>query len=234
MTQTSFRTVTDTVTTKPRGTPVEMPRERLRVSGGQALSDTELIAALVGNGDAAMVFAREVLAAYGDLPSLTRSDLAELEKKVGCAKACTLVAALELGRRAQAPRAKRPQIRVSSDVDSLLGPSLRHLKHEVFHALCLDAKHNLLRDARIVEGGLTSCSVLPREAFAPAIAAGASAVIFVHCHPSGNPAPSYDDKVLTARLKAAGGILGVKALDHVIIADGGYYSFVDEGEFAGL
>ena len=113
-------------------------------------------------------------------------------------------------------------------------PRLSHLTHEVFHVMCLDTKHRLLRDARVVEGGLTTCSVLPREVFAPALREGAAAVIFVHNHPSGDPTPSNDDLALTARLKQAGSVLGIKPLDHVIVGEGRYVSLVDEGHFSAL
>ena len=123
---------------------------------------------------------------------------------------------------------------MSADVFKLYAPRLSHLDREVFHTLCLDTKHRVLRDARIVEGGLTTCSVLPREVYAPALREGAAAVVFVHNHPSGDPTPSADDLALTARLKQAGSVLGIKALDHVVIGEGRYVSLVDKGQFSSL
>ena len=203
---------------------------RLRRVGGGALSDQEIITTLIGSG----AVANELMATYGDLPSLSRANLTDLEHQVGAAKASFIVAALEIGRRALAPRQERPIIRVSADVYAFYAPRLSHLDHEVFHTLCLDTKHRVLRDARIVEGGLTTCSVLPREVFAPALREGAAAVVFVHSHPSGDPTPSTDDLALTQRLKQAGVVLGIKPLDHIIIGEGRYFSMVDEGHFAAL
>jgi len=203
---------------------------RLHLIGSTALSDQEIITTLIGSGD----IASELIATYGDLPSLSRANPTDLENQVGVTKASSLMAALEIGRRALAPRQERPIIRVSADVFAYYAPRLSHLDHEVFHVLCLDTKHRVLRDARIVEGGLTTCSVLPRECYAPALREGAAAVLFVHNHPSGDPTPSADDLALTARLKQAGVVLGIKPLDHIIIGEGRYSSMVDDGHFAAL
>jgi DNA repair protein RadC len=217
----------------------DRPRERLLSQGGEALSDAELVATLLGSGTrgaSALDVARELMATYGDVSALGRAEAADLAqlRGVGTAKACALAAALELGRRAQVPRQERPAVRVSADVFAWYGPRLAHLTREVFHVMSLDTKHRLLRDTRVVEGGLTTCSVLPREVYAPALREGAAAVIFVHNHPSGDPSPSNDDLALTARLKQAGQVLGIKPLDHVIIGEGRYVSLVDEGHFAAL
>ena len=217
----------------------ERPRERLLNLGGQALSDAELLATLLGcgtRGASALEVARGLIDSYGDLSSLGRAGAGELAalRGVGPAKACALAAALELGRRAQVPRQERVVIRASADVYAYFAPRIAHLRNEVFHVLCLDARHRLIRDVRVVEGGLTTCSVLPREAFAPAMREGACAVIFAHNHPSGDPLPSQDDLALTSRLKHAGLVLGIKALDHVVIGEGAYTSLVDSGQFAAL
>jgi DNA repair protein RadC len=215
----------------------ERPRERLLAQGGAALTDAELLAALLGTGTrsvSALDLARQLLAAYGDLPAMGRAEVADLARRpgLGLARACSIAAALELGRRAQTPRGDRPTVRTSSDVWAYYAPRLSHLNREVFHVMCLDIRHRLLRDVRVVEGGLTTCSVLPREVFAAALREGAPAVIFVHNHPSGDPTPSADDLSLTARLKQAGAVLGVRALDHVILGEGSYVSLADCGQFA--
>lgn len=217
----------------------ERPRERLLAKGGLALTDAELLAALLGSGTrgaSALEIAQSLIVMYGDLSAIGRADIADLARQrgVGRAKACAVAAAMEIGRRAQTPRHERAAIRVSADVFAWYGPRLMHLNREVFHVMCLDTKHRLLRDARVVEGGLSTCSVLPREVYAPALRENATAVIFVHNHPSGDPAPSNDDFTLTARLKQAGNVLGIKPLDHVIIGEGRYVSLVDNGTFAGL
>ena len=217
----------------------ERPRERLLTQGGAALSDAELLATLIGSGTrgaSALEVAQALIVAYGDLSSLGRAEVEDLASHhgVGPARACAVAAALEIGRRAQAPRSARHAVRVSSDVFAFYAPRLSHLKREVFHVMCLDTRHRLLRDARVVEGGLTTCSVLPREVFAPAMREGAPAVVFVHNHPSGDPQPSQDDLALTARLKQAGAVLGIKPLDHVIVGEGRYISLADAGHFAEL
>jgi DNA repair protein RadC len=203
---------------------------RLRLLGGDALSDEEIVTTVIGSCD----IANELMATYGDLPSLGRAKLVELERQLGAGRASCLIAAMEMGRRAVAPRHRRQVMRTSGDVFGYFAPRLTHLDHEVFHALCLDTKHRVLRDVRIVEGGITTCSVLPREAFAPALREGASAVIFIHNHPSGDPTPSSDDLALTIRLKQAGAVLGIKPLDHIIIGEGRYVSLADDGQFDAL
>lgn len=212
----------------------DRPRERLMTKGGAALSDAELLATLIGTGTrgaSALDVARELIATYGDLPSIGRAELVDLVSRrgLGKARACAVAAAMEIGRRAQSPRRPRFVVRVSSDIFAYYGPRLGQLTREVFHVMCLDAKHRLLRDVRIVEGGLTSCLVLPREAYAPALREGAPAVVFVHNHPSGDPEPSEDDLILTARLDQAGKVLGISLVDHIIIGEGRYSSAVDMG-----
>jgi len=199
------------------------------------LGDHELLATILG-GERGGELARELMGVYGDLPSLGRASPDDLTVLRGLSAARTrkILAALELGRRAQAARTGRVTIRVSADVFAFYGPRLGHLTHEVFHTMCLDTKHRLVRDERVVEGGLTSCSVLPREALAPALRSASAAVVFVHNHPSGDPAPSSEDLTLTARLKQAGVVLGIKVLDHIIIGEGRYVSLVDEGLFGSL
>lgn len=217
----------------------ERPRERLMERGRTALSDAELIATLIGSGTrgmSALDVARELMARYGDLSSLGRASVSDLATRrgVGVARACALAAAIEIGLRAQAPRPRRQAVRVSADIWAYYAPRMAHLPNECFHVMCLDAKHRLLHDARVVEGGLTTCSVLPREVYAPALREAAAAVVFVHNHPSGDPTPSEDDLVLTKRLKLAGTVLGINALDHVIVGEGRYVSLVDEGQFERL
>ncbi len=214
----------------------ERPRERLLAKGATALSDTELIALLLGSGTkglSVLEVARGALERYGGLSSMARADPGELRalRGLGPARAATLAAALELGRRAQAPREERLCVRGSVEVFAYYAPRLSHLTHEVFHVMCLDAKHRLLQDARVSSGGLASCTVSPREAYAPALRAAAASVIFVHNHPSGDPEPSRDDLALTARLKQAGKIMGISPLDHLIIGEGRYVSLVDDGRF---
>jgi DNA repair protein RadC len=111
----------------------------------------------------------------------------------------------------------------------LRGP-LAGLRREVFHVLLLDAKHRKLRDVRVSEGSLTATLVHPREVFAPAVRESAAAVVLAHNHPSGDPAPSAEDREITRRLRGAGDLVGVRVLDHVIVGAESYFSFADAGE----
>jgi DNA repair protein RadC len=117
----------------------------------------------------------------------------------------------------------------SADLFKHYYPLLRDLRHEVFKIILLDAKHAVIRDATVSEGSLTLSIVHPREVFSLAIREAAAAVIFLHNHPSGDPQPSSEDRNLTTRLVAAGELLGIQVLDHLIIGDGRYISFADQG-----
>ncbi len=149
---------------------------------------------------------------------------------IGPAKAAQLKAAIELGKRVlAAPLSSGMQVASSSDLFRHYYPLLRDLRHEVFKVVLLDAKHAIIREATISEGSLTVSIVHPREVFNLAVRESAAAVIFVHNHPSGDPSPSEEDRVLTARLVAAGELLGIQVLDHLIVGDGRYTSFSDQG-----
>jgi DNA repair protein RadC len=106
---------------------------------------------------------------------------------------------------------------------------LRDLRHEIFKVVLLDAKHAIIRDVTVSEGSLTLSIVHPREVFTMAVKESAAAVIFLHNHPSGDPSPSQEDHVLTARLVSAGELLGIAVLDHIVVGDGRYVSFADQG-----
>jgi len=108
-------------------------------------------------------------------------------------------------------------------------PRLAHLKHEVFLAICLDARSRVLGEVTIAQGSLTDCPVHPRETFRAVLRHAASSVLFLHNHPSGDPTPSREDVVLTERLRACADLLGIRFLDHMIIAGDGYFSFTDGG-----
>ena len=108
-------------------------------------------------------------------------------------------------------------------------PTLRDLRHEIFKVVLLDAKHAIMRDITVSEGSLTLSIVHPREVFTLAVRESAAAVIFLHNHPSGDPTPSQEDRILTARLVSAGEVLGIRVLDHLVVGDGRYVSFADQG-----
>jgi DNA repair protein RadC len=174
----------------------------------------------------------DILDRLGDIAGLARCGIEELcaIPGVGEAKAAQLKAALELGKRAlAAPLTKGTKVTSSRDLFTHYHPTLRDLRHEIFKVVLLDAKHAIMRDATVSEGSLTLSIVHPREVFTLAVRESAAAVIFLHNHPSGDPTPSQEDRVLTARLVSAGEVLGIRVLDHLVIGDGRYVSFADQG-----
>ncbi len=213
----------------------ERPRERLLAHGPQALTNAQLLAILlrVGrHGSSAVQVGMDILDQLGDVAGLAQCGIEELcaVPGVGEAKAAQLKAALELGKRALAgPLTKGAKITSSGDLFTHYHPTLRDLRHEVFKVILLDAKHAIMRDATVSEGSLTLSIVHPREVFTLAVKESAAAVIFLHNHPSGDPTPSQEDHVLTARLVSAGEVLGIRVLDHLVIGDGRYVSFADQG-----
>jgi DNA repair protein RadC len=213
----------------------ERPRERLLTQGPQALTNAQLLAILlrVGrHGSSAVQVGMDILDRLGDVAGLAQCGIEELcaVPGVGEAKAAQLKAALELGKRALAgPLTKGTKITSSRDLFTHYHPALRDLRHEVFKVILLDAKHAIMRDTTVSEGSLTLSIVHPREVFTLAVKESAAAVIFLHNHPSGDPTPSQEDRALTARLVSAGEVLGIRVLDHLVIGDGRYVSFADQG-----
>ena len=214
----------------------ERPRERMRSLGAQALSTIELIATILGSGGAgqsALACAGDVLdQAAGSLGRLATMPPAALQRVrgVGAARAAAVHAALELGRRmtAEAREAGVP-LRGPADVAAAFAPRLQELPVEEFHVAILDAQHRLERDVLITRGLLNSSLVHPREVFREAIAERAAAVILVHNHPSGDPTPSAEDRIVTAQLVAAGRLLDIPVHDHIIVGRGRYVSFAEAG-----
>jgi DNA repair protein RadC len=218
------------------GNHAERPRERLLALGPRALSLKELLALLVGSGSgsgsADMVAERIVSAAGGEVRRLARLPPRALESVdgVGSAVAARIAAALELGRRVaagQGPATDR--IRVPADVHACMGPLLRDLAQEEFHALLLNAQHHMLRSVLVTRGILDASLIHPREVFRPAVTEGAAAVILVHNHPSGDPTPSAEDRAVTRQMVQAGRTLGIPVLDHVVVGDGRFRALSDEG-----
>jgi DNA repair protein RadC len=213
----------------------ERPRERLLSQGPHALTDAQLLAILLRVGrhrSSAVQVGMDILHRLGGVAGLARCGIDELcaVSGVGEAKAAQLKAALELGKRALAsPLSKGTKITSSRDLFDHYHPVLRDLRHEIFKVVLLDAKHAILRDTTVSEGSLTLSIVHPREVFTMAVKESAAAVIFLHNHPSGDPTPSQEDKVLTARLVSAGEVLGIRVLDHLVVGDGRYVSFADQG-----
>jgi DNA repair protein RadC len=214
----------------------DRPRERLVDLGVQALSTAELLALLLGSGTrerSALQLGHTVFSAYGgSLRRIARDPVASLTAitGVGLARAVGIHAALELGRRlAGEERQPGAPIQSPRDVVQWYAPRMEDLPVEEFHVAVLDAQHRLERDITITRGILNSSLVHPREVFREAIAERACAVILVHNHPSGDPAPSADDRAVTEQLAAAGRVLDVPVHDHVIIGRGRYTSFAEAG-----
>jgi DNA repair protein RadC len=214
----------------------ERPRERLRELGAHALATRELIALLVGNGgggrSALDIGAALLDASRGSIRGLPGAAVGERGRVagVGPAVAARIAAAVELGRRmAREAAAERTRIRGPRDVHAWFGPSLRSLMQEEFRILLLTAQHAVLRDVVVTRGILDASVVHPREVFRQAIVEHAAALILVHNHPSGDPTPSAEDRLVTRQLVEAGAVLGIPVLDHVIVGDGRYISFAEAG-----
>ena len=212
----------------------QRPRERLRTDGANALSVRELMAILVGSGGASAsvteVADRILAAGGGRLRSLARAEPGELERipGVGRATAARVIAALELGMRAlEEAEPERPSIRGPADVHSLMAPRLRDLNHEEFHVLLLNTQNRVLRDVTVTRGILDAALIHPREVFRPAILASAAAVVLVHNHPSGDPTPSPEDRMVSRQIREAGQAVGIRVLDHVVVGREGWASAMD-------
>ncbi len=214
----------------------ERPRERLKQHGPHALSAIELMAILFGSGSegrSSIDLARDVLgASQGSLRRLASRPVASLTsvRGVGAARAVTVHAALELGRRMVAEqRDEGAAMREARDVYNAYAHRLEDLPVEEFHVATLDAQHRLENDILITRGILNSSLVHAREVFRQAIAENAYAVILIHNHPSGDPSPSSEDRVVTTQLVAAGKLLGIEVLDHIVVGRGRFTSFAESG-----
>lgn len=210
------------------------PRERLDELGAAALSDPELVALLLRTGSPrsdALSLAEALLDRLGGLGGLAGATGAELrDDGIGPAKSASLEAALELARRLATRRLQRgDRLGGPADVFRHFHARLRDAAHERFMVLLLDGRHRVLREEIVSQGTLTASLVHPREVFRPALREAAAALVLVHNHPSGDPAPSREDREVTVRLERAGEVLGIPVLDHVIVADRGFVSFRDEG-----
>lgn len=219
-----------------RAASSDRAQERLRQHGASVLATAELLTILLGHGQtdaAARTGAEAVWAACdGQLGRLVGMPLAHLGHlpQVGSARAVTLMAAVELGRRVVTDeRAPEQPMRGPSDVAAFCAPRLQDAPVEEFHVLILNAQNRLVKDVLVTRGLLDSSLVHPREVFREAIAERAAAVLLVHNHPSGDPTPSAEDRDVTERLVAAGRMLDIPVRDHIIIGHGRYASFAESG-----
>lgn len=214
----------------------DRPREKLLEKGAAVLSNSELLAILILNGSggrSAVELAQEVLRLGKDnLNELGKLSIKELTKikGIGEAKAITIAAALELGRRRHAAASlEKPVVTSSLDVATYLQTRLRDYKHEVFAVLFLN-RANKINDFRIIsEGGITGTVADPRIILKRALEEDAVSLILCHNHPSGSLKPSRADEELTLKIKEASRYFDIKVLDHIIVSEDGYYSFADEG-----
>ena len=208
--------------------PELRPRERLLEGGPSALSDGELLGLLFGIGSrekTAVELAGEVISEAGGLHGLYDVSVHELMQVngIGKAKACTILAAVELGRRiGQVRNPGRPVISSPADVERLLRGRIANLDRENFVVVLLNTRNEVIETSTVSVGTLGASLVHPREVFKPAVRASAASVILAHNHPSGKVEPSREDREVTRRLGEAAGILGIEVLDHVIVGDGSF------------
>lgn len=213
----------------------DRPREKLLVKGKNTLSDSELIAILIGSGnreESAVALSKRILASVDhQINSLGKLSVKQLMnfKGIGEAKAISIVAGLELGRRRKEEDVPIiSKITSSKDVFDILNPLVGDLEHEEFWVLYLNNSNRVLQKKQISIGGKTGTLVDPRIVYRFALEFGATSIILAHNHPSGSLKPSQSDKVLTRKLKQAGVSLDIKLLDHLIITEKKYFSFADE------
>lgn len=217
-------------------TPKDLPRERLARLGADALSDVELVALVLRTGDRrgdAREQAGVLLSRVGGIGGLVDTSLRQLAlvPGVGVAKAASLSAAVEIAQRLRAePLEAGKRIQSPHDVHRHFMSRLAGARRESFHVLLLDGRHRLMTEDVVSVGTLTASLVHPREVFRAAIREAAAAVLLVHNHPSGDPSPSAEDREVTDRLRAAGKVIGIEVVDHVIVAERGHYSFRESGE----
>jgi DNA repair protein RadC len=213
----------------------DQPREKLRDKGKATLSDAELVAILIGSGskdESAVALCKRILAsADNNLNALGKLSITQLMafKGIGEAKAITIAAAMELGRRRRREEALHQQkITSSKSVFELMQPVLGELPHEEFWIIYLNNSSKVIQKGQLSKGGITGTLVDVRLVLKKALEVGATGIILAHNHPSGTLKPSEADKNLTQKLKRAGESLDIKVLDHLIITEKAYFSFADE------
>lgn len=215
----------------------DRPREKLMMKGLQTLSNAELIAILIGSGnkrETAVDLAHRILKSVngnlGVLGKMSVLDLVSGFEGIGEAKAISIIAALELGRRRKSQEVQIiKQIRCSSDLYHFFFANMVDLAHEEFWAVLLNQSNRIVDTIKISQGGISSTFVDVRLVIKPAVERLASAIALCHNHPSGNLFPSAADDELTKKIKNAAGLFDIRLLDHLILHEEGYYSYADEG-----
>ena len=216
----------------------DKPREKLMLKGKSVLSDAELIAILIGSGsrsESAVDLSKRILASVdNNLNALGKLSLSQLMqfKGIGEAKAISIIAALELGRRRRAEDAvELKKVTSSKIIFEIMQPIIGELPHEEFWIIYLNNSNKVIAKSQLSKGGITGTLVDVRIVFKTALEMGATALILCHNHPSGTLIPSDADKQITRKLKLAGDSLEIKVLDHLIVTETSYFSFSDEGIF---
>ena len=216
----------------------DKPREKLMLKGKAALSDAELIAILIGSGsrnESAVELSKRILKSVdNNLNALGKLSIAQLMlfKGIGEAKAISIIAAMELGRRRRTEDIlELTKVTSSKVVFEIMQPIIGELPHEEFWIVYLNNSNKILSKGQLSKGGITGTLVDVRIVFKSALELGATGLILCHNHPSGTLVPSEADKQITKKLKSAGDSLEIKVLDHLIITETNYFSFVDEGIF---
>ncbi|MDH6305044.1 DNA repair protein RadC [Parabacteroides sp. PF5-5] len=215
----------------------DRPREKMLLKGGSSLSDAELLAILIGSGnskESAVQLSQRILHSVdNNLNSLGKLSIKELTNRfngIGEAKAVSILAAMELGRRRNgSERAKLEKITCSMDAFRLFQPLLCDLSYEEVWVALISQSGKVIDKIKISQGGVNETAADLRLILKAAINALASGIILCHNHPSGNLLPSAADNTLTKRLQESAGLIGIRLLDHIIIADNTYYSYADEG-----
>lgn len=216
----------------------DRPREKMLLKGIASLSDAELLAILIGSGNshetAVQLSQRILFSVDNNLNALGKLSVKELKSKfkgIGQVKAIIINAALELGkRRGSSDPIQRPEIRSSHDTFRLLHPLLCDLPHEELWVVLINRSCQVIEKVKISQGGTSETSADLRLILKAAISALASSIILCHNHPSGSIRPSREDDQLTERLKSAARLIDINLLDHIVIGDGNYYSYSDEGK----
>lgn len=213
----------------------DRPREKLLIKGVSALSDAELLAILIGSGnrnETAVELSQRILFSVNNnlntLGKLSINDLIQNFNGIGEAKAITIIAALEIGKRRKLSEIEKTQlIRVSKDVFDVFQPILGDLKHEESWVLLMNRSNKVLKKIQVSKGGMTGTVVDIRLIIKEAIENLATNIVLVHNHPSDNPSPSEEDNIITFKLKEACKLLDIYLMDHIIVCDRSYYSYRD-------
>lgn len=210
----------------------DRPRERLWRRGLTSIGDEELLAILLGSGvrsRPAGAIAAEVMRASGGVVAVSRASLHELCQTagIGSARAARIAAAFELGRRALEMEQRRDIIGSPEDIFRVIGPRLIGVQQEMFFAIGIDIRNQLLDIVEVARGTVHGVEVHPREVFRPLVRMAAAGAILAHNHPSGDPTPSAEDERLTERLRDVGDLVGIPIIDHVVISEAGYRSVAE-------